>query len=366
MSHAEVNDHSACYGMPVNVLAERFPALTQIPRIALCSLPTPVAKLSQISERVQSAVWVKRDDLTAPEYGGNKVRKLEYVLARARERGADTLVTTGGVGSHHVFASALFGRAQGFETHAVLTPQPRTQHAEDQLRADLYVGARLHPASSYASAAKEMAQLVVKLKLWGQRPFVVPAGGSTVHGTLGYVNAGLELAQQIDAGLCPDPASVYVACGSCATAAGLALGLAAGGVKTRVVAVRVGDVLMANRLRLTVLVKKTSAYLRKLEPRFPEVSDRALDSLHLDAIEIGRGSDFVTPSAQAAARLAAQEGLALDDVYTSKTLACLLREAEADMRGKPLIYVHTLSSASLEPYLYEAPAIPAELAGLLT
>ena len=158
----------------MNVLAERFPALTQIPRIALTSLPTPVAKLSRVSERVEGSVWIKRDDLTAPEYGGNKVRKLEYVLAKARDRGADTIVTTGSVGSHHVFASALFGRSNGFETHAVVTPQKRTRHAEDQLRADLYVGARLYPATSYAAVAKEMAELVVKLKLWGHRPFVVP------------------------------------------------------------------------------------------------------------------------------------------------------------------------------------------------
>ncbi len=361
-----MNDHSACYGISVNVLAERWPALTQIPRIALTSLPTPLAALPLVSARVDSSVWIKRDDLTAREYGGNKVRKLEYVLARARQRGADTIVTTGGVGSHHVFASALFGRAHGFETHAVLTPQRHTQHAEDQLRADLSVGARLYPAATYPAVAKEIAELVMKLRLWGQRPFVVPAGGSTLHGTLGYVQAGVELAQQIDAGECPDPASVYVACGSCATAAGLALGLAAAGVRTRVVAVRVMDVVMANRFRLSMLVRRTSAYLRSLEPRFPEVCERALSSLHLDSIEIGRGPGIVTPSAQAAARLAANEDLTLDDVYTSKTLACLLRDAEADMGGKTLIYVHTLSSAPLEPYLANAPSIPPELEQLLT
>lgn len=360
-----MNDHSACYARTVNVLAERWPATGTIPRIALTSLPTPLHALPRVSERLDTQVWIKRDDLTASEYGGNKVRKLEYVLARAEERRADTLVTTGSAGSHHVFATALYGRSHGFTTHAVVTPHPRTQHAEDQLRADLYVGARLHPAQGYPSVAKAVAELVVKLRLSGQRPFVVPAGGSSVYGALGYVNAGLELARQIDAGECADPASVYVACGSCATAAGLALGLAAAGVKTRVVAVRVTDAFMANRVRLSVLVQKATALLRELDARFPDVADRAIDSIHLDDVELGRGAGQATPSAQAAARLAAEEGLTLDSAYTGKAFACLLREAEANMRGKKLVYVHTLSSASLEPYLSDAPVIPPELDALL-
>lgn len=322
--------------------------------------------MPQLSARLDAPVWMKRDDLTAATYGGNKVRKLEYVLARARERDADTLVTTGTAGSHHVFASALFGRSNGFETHAVLTPQKRTLHAEQQLRADLQVGAHLHPAHGYPSVAKATAELVLKLKLWGKKPFLIPAGGSTVHGTLGYVNAGVELAQQIDAGECADPASVYVACGSTATAAGLALGLAASGVKTRVVAVRVTDTLMANRLRLSVLIRKTCALLRSFDARFPEVAERAIESVHLDHVEIGRGPGESTPSAQAATRIAAEDGLTLDTTYTSKALACLLREAEAEMRGKKLLYVHTLSSASMTPYLSEAPLLPPELDALLT
>jgi 1-aminocyclopropane-1-carboxylate deaminase/D-cysteine desulfhydrase-like pyridoxal-dependent ACC family enzyme len=349
----------------VNSLAERWPTLSALPRLTLAGLPTPLVEMPVLSERLDTEVWVKHDDVTAHAYGGNKVRKLEYLLADARQRGADTLITTGAVGSHHVFATALFGRDHGFETHAVLVPQPTTPHVEEQVRAMLSVRARLHVAEHYREVPRRMAALVVKLRLMGRKPFVIPAGGSSVRGTLGYVNAGVELAQQLDAGRGNDPDAIYVACGTCATAAGLALGLAAAGVRTRVVAVRVTDRLLANKLRLSVLVKKTSELVRSIEPRFPEVSARAIASLDVDAIELGKGYGKPTPSSEAARRLASHDGLELDPTYTSKALACLLREAEAEMHGKRLIYLHTLSSVDMTPYLKSAPPIPDEIFSLL-
>ena len=92
----------------VNALVERWPLLSSLERVELASLPTPVAPLARTSDKLETEVWVKRDDLTAPAYGGNKVRKLEYQLAHAKARGADTLVTAGAVGSHHVFATAYY------------------------------------------------------------------------------------------------------------------------------------------------------------------------------------------------------------------------------------------------------------------
>src|SRR5688572_14111170 len=109
----------------------------------LAALPTPVAPLSHVAAKVDAEVWVKRDDLTAPRYGGNKVRKLEYILADAQAKRADTLITMGSLGSHHVFATALYGREHGFETHAVLLPEPYRPHVEEHIRADLGVGAKL-------------------------------------------------------------------------------------------------------------------------------------------------------------------------------------------------------------------------------
>ncbi len=332
----------------------------------LAALPTPVAPMRHVSAKVDAEVWVKRDDVTAPRYGGNKVRKLEYVLAHAQQKRADTLITTGALGSHHVFATALYGREHGFETHAVLLPEPYRPQVEEHLRADLGVGAKLYTAESYPEVARRMAELAVKLRLAGQRPVLIPPGGSTVHGTIAFVSAGIELATQVDAGVCPDPDCVYVACGSTATAAGLALGLAAAGLRTRVVAVRVADKLLAHPMRMAQLIRGADALLRKHEPRFPSVAERALASIEFDHIEIGRGYGRPTPSSEAARVLAAQDGITLDVTYTSKALACLLRHAESSRRGQRLLFWNTLSNAPMSEFLNRAPQVPEDLMRLMT
>jgi len=322
--------------------------------------------LPRISDKLDSEVWVKRDDLTAARYGGNKVRKLEYLLAEAKARGANALVTAGSVGSHHVFATALYGRELGFETYAALTPQPYQRHVEEQLRAKLAVGAHLYPAHGLGGVTRRMLELSARLRFWGRRPWVVPFGGSNTFGAIAFVNAGLELAQQIDAGLCPDFEAVYVATGTAATVAGIALGLAAGGVRTRVVGVRVLDRLFANRLRIGQLMTHADRLLRNIEPRFPSVVERALLSVELDGRELGPGYGLPTPASEAAREFAASEGLSLDETYTSKALACLLREAGGERRGQKLLFWHTLSSASLEPYLKDAPEAPERFVKLMT
>lgn len=355
----------------VNALVERWPQLTRLGRVELAALPTPIEQLPRVSEAVDSEVWVKRDDLTAARYGGNKVRKLEYLLAAAKQRGANTVITAGAVGSHHVFATALYGRELGLETYATLMPQPYTRHVEDQLRAGLAIGAHLYPVAGLAEVAKRTLELSVRLRFWGRKPFFIPLGGSSVYGVLGFVNAGLELAHQIDAGLCPDLDAIYVAAGTCATVAGLALGLAAGGIRTQVVGVRVTDRLLANQVHIAKLIRDAEQLLRKLEPRFPAVAERALASIHLDAHQFGEGYGRSTPAGDAARDLAASEGLALDETYTGKAFACLLREAGASSdggtrRGQRLLYWHTLSSASLDPFLKDAPEAPERFVKLMT
>jgi 1-aminocyclopropane-1-carboxylate deaminase/D-cysteine desulfhydrase-like pyridoxal-dependent ACC family enzyme len=350
----------------VNALAERWPLLTSVARLELATLPTPVELLSRTSDKLECEVWVKRDDLTAASYGGNKVRKLEYILAHARARGADTLITAGSVGSHHVFATAYYGREQGFETYAVLTPQPYHRQVEEQLRADLGVGAHLYPAKSLAEVSRRVLELSIRLRFWGRKPTIIPLGGSNVYGTLAFVNAGLELAAQIDAGLCPDVQAVYVATGTAATVAGIALGLAAGGVQTQVVAVRIFDRLFANRARIAQLINGAENMLRKLDPCFPQVARRAFASVHIDQHEIGRGYGIPTPASEAARDLAASEGLLLDDTYTSKALACLLREAAGERRGQKLLLWHTLSSASMERFTRDVPEAPERFVKLMT
>jgi 1-aminocyclopropane-1-carboxylate deaminase/D-cysteine desulfhydrase-like pyridoxal-dependent ACC family enzyme len=288
------------------------------------------------------------------------------LLGRARQKAADTLITVGGIGSHHVFATALYGREHGFETHAVLTSQPYHPHVEDQVRADLAVGAQLHPARNVSHMVREVLRLTATLRVQGKRPYVIPFGGSNVWGTLGLVNAGLEMSAQIDGGLCPDPDAVYVACGSCATTAGVALGLAAGGVDTKVVAVQATDRWLANPFHVKRLIYRAQQVLRQREPRFPDVAARAFASVQFDHSEFGKGYGLSTPASEAAEHLAASAGITLDPTYTSKAFASLLRDAENERRGQKLLFWNTLSSAPMAPFLEDAPEAPEAFVRLLT
>jgi 1-aminocyclopropane-1-carboxylate deaminase/D-cysteine desulfhydrase-like pyridoxal-dependent ACC family enzyme len=314
-------------------------------------------RTAAISDAAGVSVWCKRDDRTAEPYGGNKVRKLEWLLGDARARGCAAIVTTGALGSHHVLATAVHGGARGFEVHAVLFPQPFHAHVEDQLRADLKAGATLYPARSYGAVAARMAWIATRLRMKGERAYVIGPGGSSPVGALGYVEAGLELAAQIDRGEAPEPDAIYVAAGSGGTAAGLSIGLAAAGIVTRLVAVRVTDRIGINRTVLGQLVRRTVSLLRRADSRFPDVRREALASLAIDATQLGPGYGAGTPEAEAASRIAAGDDLGLDPTYTSKALAALLADAHAGRVSRPLFW-QTLSSASMVPLVADAPPAP--------
>ncbi len=337
-------------------LEDRFPLLADLARLPLVT-PTPVAAMPKLSEMTGVELWVKRDDLTAAAYGGNKVRKLEYLLGEAARRGAKAVLTTGAFGSHHVLATAIHGKAAGFAVHAVLAPQPRSEHVTENLRADVAAGATLHPVSHVAKVPFEMKRVERALRRQGQKPYVIPHGGSTPLGALGYVEAGLELAAQIDAGELPEPDAVYVALGSGGTAAGMAIGLAAAGLTTRVVAVRVTGKMLANRLTVGSLVRGSMSILRARDRRFPAVGELALRNIVIDDSAFGKGYGVSTPGTRRAMELAASEGLAADETYTARAIEAMLRDAEAG-RFRRGLYWHTLSSADLGALLARAPAPP--------
>ena len=144
----------------MTLLAQNFPALSMVPHVPLAQT-TKVQHVEELSRHAE--VWVKRDDQTSSVYGGNKVRKLEFLLGDARQRDAKTLVTAGAWGSHHVLATTLFGTKWGFNVHAVMVPQPLTPHAENNLRCVVGAGAKLHPVRSWIATAPTVAGLVASL-----------------------------------------------------------------------------------------------------------------------------------------------------------------------------------------------------------
>jgi 1-aminocyclopropane-1-carboxylate deaminase/D-cysteine desulfhydrase-like pyridoxal-dependent ACC family enzyme len=304
--------------------------------------PTPVERVAPLSTD-RSELWVKRDDRTNPEYGGNKVRKLERLLADALARGARRVVTVGAAGSHHVLATAIFGRQVGLEVEAVLVPQPRTEHAVDVLRAGIAAGLRPVPVGSWASVPFAVASRMRSGTVF------VPVGGSNVVGSMGYVDAARELAAQVRSGALPEPDACIVALGSGGTAAGLVAGFAAERLTTRVVGVCVAAprwLVRASARRLTVACLRAVSRDRAIGDSGAYAKERFV----IDERFLGAGYGYPSDYAIAATQAAAEVGLTLDPTYTSKAFAAALWHVRA-RRDARVLYWHTLSSAPMASLL---------------
>jgi D-cysteine desulfhydrase len=324
------------------------------PSLALGRYPTPVELVGPLSApgRGGSEFWVKRDDLTHDVYGGNKVRKLEWLLADARARGAERIVTIGAAGSHHVLATTYFGTRAGFAVEAILVPQPCTDHVVEVLRAGLALGLHAVPVSSWGAVP-----LAVVRRL-GRGARLVTVGGSSVVGSMGYVQAARELAGQVRAGELPEPDVCVVALGSGGTAGGLAAGFEAEGLRTRVVGVCVSEppwVLRASSLHLARACARRSGSNGAGGALRDRPSEPLSDRLTMDARFLGRGYGHATGDGAAATRDARTVGLTLDPTYTAKAFACALWYVRA-RRAARILYWHTLSSAPMAPLLEGAPS----------
>ncbi len=292
--------------------------------------PTPLQRVDALCHD-GIEFWIKRDDLTNPIYGGNKVRKLERILENARKSGVKRIVTVGATGSHHVLATAVFAPFYGISAQAVMVPQPMTAHVEANFRAAVELGLQ-----AIRVPGAWLAPLAMMAGALGGATIVAP-GGSSVDGALGYVDAARELADQVAAGAMPEPDAIVVALGSGGTAAGLAAGVRLAGLKTKVIGVNVSQpVWLVNR------------YAKWLEKRcFRAISrDPFRSSLTTDSRYLGRGYGFATDAGDRATAVAAEAGVTLDPTYTAKTFAAAL-DLAASGTTPVVLYWHTLSSAPL-------------------
>ncbi len=335
---------------PSNALLSRYPQLQQqLPWVSLDIRRTPLETL-QLDGR---SLLVKRDDLTATPYGGNKVRKLEFLLARARAQGATRLLTAGATGSHHALATTIYGRSLGFDVTVVLFPQHRTPHVRDVLLRIAGLGAELRFVRRMEA---------IPLGLWRERrssdgqTFTVPAGGSDATGTLGYVAAALELDEQL--GDAPQPDAIYIAAGTLGTVAGVALGLALAGRTIPIHAVRITSRLVTNRRILERLIAGCAAILASAGVDVADAATKALASVRIRDDQLGAGYGHATEAGEHATRVFAGHGMELDPTYTAKAAAAVLAAAD----DRPLFW-HTLSASM--PRVEAAPALPAVFADYL-
>lgn len=327
------------------LLFDALPALArEVAWRPLAALPTPVQRIESAARWIgRDDVWMKRDDLASPLYGGNKVRRYELVLAEAERRGARRLVTAGGIASTQVMATALFGRALGLEVRVVVYDQPITRFAKQAILADASAGAELIWGGGYLTTALRTLEALVR----GGRSenFLVLPGASDPIANLGYVDAMLELAQQVERGELPRPDAIILPTGSSGTLVGLALGAAWLGWDTEIIGVRIAPLLATNRLTVAAVVSATDRYIGARDPRrWKKQRGRARWSLYHGAIGPGYGH----PTLEAVDAMEQVRGLIGTEgevTYSGKALAGLRAiAAEPRWRGKNLLLWNTLSS----------------------
>lgn len=307
--------------------------LVELPRVALATLPTPLQPAPRLSEAAGVPILIKRDDLTGLGVGGNKVRKLEYLLADALERGADTLVTGGGRQSNHAALTALAAARAGLAAHLVFYGQPGDGRPQGNGVLNALAGAQITYTGDDERSSVDAAleQVAADLRTAGRTPYVIPRGGATALGCAGYLRASLELAGQLaDLGVAPQ--RLVVATGSCGTQAGLELGARWLQAAYRIVGVTVSRPRSECLARITDLSRACAELV-------------GLRSIAVDGVEvldgyIGAGYGKPTEEGHAATELLARcEGLLLDPVFTAKAMAALLDLARDG--GGPIVFWHT-------------------------
>jgi D-cysteine desulfhydrase len=313
-------------------LLVRFPDLAALPRVALGRFPTPVVSTAAASR----SLWIKRDDLSADPVGGNKVRALEFLLGGVAE--GDELVTVGSAGSTHALAAAVYGKRLGARVVVGRWRQEMNAAAEVVARR---VTKEAADAPVFASPALAYAWAWIR-RARGAR--WIPAGGSSPLGTLGHVNAALELAAQIQAGVLPQPARVVVPLGTGGTAAGLLLGFAIAGLDATVVGVRVVPRVVARRGAVLRLASRAARLIERLTgERLPRPRAAALDVVHW-----AYGGAYGRETAlgrDAAALLRSATGLVMDATYCAKAAAVALSQPDGDQ----VLFWLTFDSRSIAP-----------------
>ncbi|WP_433755224.1 1-aminocyclopropane-1-carboxylate deaminase/D-cysteine desulfhydrase [Nocardia sp. CA-135398] len=322
------------------LLHQRFPELASTLSFARLGVaPTPVRPLEL---GTSSTVWCKDESgYGSGGWGGNKIRKLEWLLPEARRRGARTILTFGGIGTNWGLATALYAREFGIDTALALVDQPVDDHVREQLRRLENSGATLHFTHSKLRTVLAAPWLLLRHMHGRTPPYLLPVGGSSPIGALGYVEVALELAAQIAAGELPQPTHLVTAVGSGGTAAGLVLGLRLAGLRTRVVGVVVNDSLPLDARHIIELANRAATVLRARGAEFntPELRP---DDVTMVRDWLGPGYGHETPAAIAAQKLAATNGLELETVYTAKALAGLLEmDTRGDFGDGPVLFLNT-------------------------
>jgi D-cysteine desulfhydrase family pyridoxal phosphate-dependent enzyme len=317
-------------------------ALERVPRRRLGTLPTPLERLDRLGGELGRPLWIKRDDSLGPAGGGNKTRKLEYLLAEALQQGAEKVVTVGGPQSNHARLTAAAARLLGLEAHLLLFGS-EPKKAVGNILLDRLLGAHLHfiPPGPIAAQSCDFDELDGYVRAEARERvgehYFIPLGGSNALGSLGYVRAALEMEGQArEAGI--GRGWIVVATGSAGTLAGLLAGLQILGSELRLVGIDVGTIWFDYPGLVARIANEALGILDLPETVQPDQVDL------VERTYVGKGYAVPTEEGMAAIeRLARTEGILLDPTYTGKAFAGLLDLHAKGRLGadEPLVFWHT-------------------------
>jgi len=342
-----------------NALFQHHPALRgKLSYISLGDLPTEVHHCSSINLQFPDVdVYIKHDGTTGRldnqgnrTFGGNKLRKLQYLLADAIAHGHDTVLTFGCVGSNHALQTAVCARNLNLHCICMLTPQPNAYVVQRNLLLQQVYGAQLIFAENSLLRAQATIDLCTSCKSENKiLPYIIYTGGSVPRGAIGYVEAAFELKEQILAGLLPEPDHIYVTCGSCGTAAGLLLGCKAAGISTKfhLVLEEPADVDTVHT-RLGTLIRDTNDLICSYDSTFPQCTIDEND-YELLAEYGGEGyGEFTVAGVEAIRAMSHLENIRLDGVYSGKCGSALFADLNSGkLQNTTVLFWNTFCGADM-------------------
>lgn len=325
--------------------------LARFARIRLAHLPTPLEPLPRLSEELGLDLWIKRDDCTGLAGGGNKTRKLEFLLGAAFEQDADTLVTQGAVQSNHVRQTAAAAAAHGLACEIILEERTGSRATDyvgnGNVLLDRLFGATLRTVPGGTDMVAELEKTAAEVRARGGKPYVIPGGGSNPVGALGYVDCAREIVVQADE-MDLEVHRIVTATGSAGTHAGLVAGLAVMGADIPVLGVGVRAPKDRQEANVFKLAEETAALLGQ-----PGRVTREM--VVADCDYVGEGYGLIDQGVIDALTLAARlDGIVLDPVYSGKAMKGLIALARAgQFKGETVVFLHTGGAQGLFGYQTE-------------
>ncbi len=324
--------------------------LARFPRARFAHLPTPLEPLPRLSEALGGGAqfWIKRDDCTGLAGGGNKTRKLEFLLGEALAQGADTLVTQGAVQSNHVRQTAAAAARYGMACEIILEERVQTNAVDynhsGNVLLDRLMGGQLRNVPAGSDMNAELEKSAEQVRARGGKPYIIPGGGSNTVGALGYVDCAIELVAQANAqGLVID--RIVTATGSAGTHAGLVAGLALVGADIPILGIGVRAPKEAQEANVHKLAVATAEVLGHGERVTREMTVANCDY-------VGAGYGIADEGVFEALRLAARtDAILLDPVYTGKAMKGLIDLArKGHFKGETVVFLHTGGAQGLSGY----------------